>query len=140
MLRSLAFVFIATPAIAGGDLQAQLAGPYGAVDDPAYSCAQNPIDLRFEDQPPHAVFSWNSPRQIFDDSTTTKVIYDLVEEVPNGLVMRLEGENRMTEAGDPVVWILRPDADLRGFCWGRTDWPVVRCEPRFRRCDLAPSS
>lgn len=140
MLRALPFCFLSVPAFAQGDLAGQMAGQYGTVNDPAYSCTENPVDLHFTDKPPHAVFTWAKSRQMFDDKMSNEAVYDFRGEVPLGLLLRLEGETRLTAAGDPVLWILRPDADLQGFCWGRPDWPVVQCVNPFRRCDTAPVS
>lgn len=140
MLRALPFCLLALPADAESALMAGLSGQYGAVDNAAYSCAANPVQLSFTDSPPHALFKWGLPQQIFDDTTATEAVYDLVAEVSGGLILRLEGERRLTATGEPVLWVLRPDADFQRFCWGRMDWPVVQCVNPFARCDGAPVS
>ncbi len=140
MIRALPFLLFAAPALAEGNLAAKVAGQYGSVDDPAFSCAENPVDLQFTDRPPHGIFTWDTARKIHDDSLAQQAVYDLLGETRLGLLMRLEGETRRTDSGAPVVWVLRPDADFGGFCWGRADWPLVRCISPFRRCNLAPTS
>lgn len=140
MLRALPLFFLALPAHGESALMAGLAGQYGSVGNPDYACATNPVQLSFTEFPPHARFSWAFPRQIFNETTATEAVYDLISEVPGGLLLRLEGEERRTASGAPVVWVLRPDSDLQGFCWGRTDWPMVQCVNPFVRCDAAPIS
>lgn len=116
-------------------------GRYEAVDGSANTCAHNPARLTIRRTPDHLSFDWPVPMTIFDGSTSRGVTYDLLEERADALVLRLEGETRRTDGGQPVIWLLRPNPDLSGFCWGRTDWPTLHCESAYRRCEqAAPTS
>jgi hypothetical protein len=140
MLRALALLpFLAAPVAA---LTAEeMEGNWESVDGSDNTCAANPARLTVERGPDHVIFDWPEPFAVYDGSIRNRVDYDILEERPDALVLRLEGETRRTEGGDRVIWLMRPDAARDSFCWGRTDWPVIRCEHPYRRCaDLAPTS
>lgn len=137
----LTFVLAAAPG-AGLALEAEeMEGLWEAVDGQNNSCAVNPARLSVTRGPDHVSFDWPVPFVVFDGSLRSRVDYDLAEERPDALVLRLEGETRRTDGGERVVWLLRPNPDRSQFCWGRTDWPLIRCENTYRRCpDMAPTS
>jgi hypothetical protein len=59
--------------------------------------------------------------------------YEIIDEAPAAMRLRLIGETRSTEAGVPVVWdLFLLDADR--FCWHRTDWQVGACTKPLTRC------
>ena len=59
--------------------------------------------------------------------------YEIIDEAPNAMRLRLIGETRSTEAGVPVVWdLILLDADR--FCWHRTDWQGGACTKPLTRC------
>ncbi len=143
MMRSLSALLLAVlaPTAVVALTAEEMEGSYESVDGLNNTCATNPARLSVTRDPDHVTFDWPVPFTVFDGSQRTRVDYDLVEERSDALVLRLEGETRRTDAGAVVVWLLRPDAARQGFCWGRTDWPVIRCEHAYRRCpDLAPTS
>ena len=62
------------------------------------------------------------------------VRYRVLQSEP-GLRMAIEGESRMTPAGEPVVWdVVMLSADR--FCWRRTDWSPESCTPAVVRCPV----
>lgn len=143
MMRHLLALLLAllAPAAAPALTAEEMEGRYESVDGTDNTCATNPARLSVTRDPDHITFDWPVPFTVFDGSERTRVDYDLVEERPDALVLRLEGETRLTASGETVIWLLRPDAARHGFCWGRTDWPVIRCEHAYRRCpDMAPTS
>jgi hypothetical protein len=117
---------------AAGDIET-LAGYYGDATDPALSCATNPHELSFIDYPPHAFLTWSKPAPDAAGRMRTGERYDLLSVGEGELLLRLEGEDQRTDAGGVPVWIMRFTAV--GYCWGRTDWPVVRCERPQVRCE-----
>lgn len=140
LLVTLAFIAFAAPLWAQIDLL-RLEGTYGVPDDPIWSCEANPATLSIIPSPPHLVFDFARPAEIYDGRTTSRTVYDLRDVTDTGIVARLEGETRLTDDGDVVVWILRPWPDYDGFCWGRTDWPLLNCVAPHIRCqDNAPTS
>jgi hypothetical protein len=119
----------------------EMVGNWESVDGAHNTCEANPARLTVSRNPDHVTFDWPEAFTVFDGTERSRVDYDLIEERSDALVLRLEGEVRRTEAGETVVWLLRPDQARNGFCWGRTDWPLVRCEHAYRRCaDPAPTS
>ena len=126
------------PAAAEDDMIARLRGLYGSDNSPEFSCADNPVTLDFTAAPPHAVFSWDFPSDTVVGPDRLREVYDLVGPTAGGLLMRLEGEPRRTDSGERPVWILRPAPDFSGFCWGRTDWPLMRCVGGHHRCEAVP--
>ncbi|MFN0115605.1 MAG: hypothetical protein ACKVPY_13105 [Paracoccaceae bacterium] len=109
-----------------------VAGLYGDAADRALSCAENPHELSFLPSPPHAFLIWSKPAMDASGRLRTGERYDLLEARQGELVLRLEGESRRTDDGGLPIWIMRFTAE--GYCWGRTDWPVVRCERPQVRC------
>ncbi len=142
MIRALALLLaLATPGAAAALTAEEMAGEWESVDGSNNTCAANPARLSVQRGPDHVIFDWPEPFAVYDGSIRDRVDYDILEERPDALVLRLEGETRRTDDGDMVVWLLRPNAARDTFCWGRTDWPVIRCEHPYRRCaDAAPTS
>jgi hypothetical protein len=67
--------------------------------------------------------------------TTNRITstYRVLAHTATSITMQIEGENRMTKAGDPVIWELRfrgPDE----FCWHRLDWRLTGCTVALVRC------
>ncbi len=131
----------AAPLWAEEDLMTRMAGVYGSDENPNFSCTENPVTLSFTQSPPHAVFSWDFPSETVVGPARTREVYDLIGPTEGGLMMRLEGEPRRTEEGTRPIWVLRPLAGYTGFCWGRQDWPLIRCTGTHHRCEAeAPTS
>lgn len=119
----------------------QAAGLYGSVDDPAQSCAQNPHRLDFMASPPHALFNWAHPAPDASGQMRTHERYDILDYDAGSITLRREGDPQVTADGHHPIWILRLTQTPVGYCWGRADWPVVRCEHPAVRCgDDAPTS
>lgn len=126
------------PLLAAAPVQAQsvfdrAAGLYGDATDPALSCSANPHDLGFMSNPPHALFTWTKPAADAQGRMRTVDRYDLEGATDNTLLLELEGSPERTADGRRPVWILRLTVD--GYCWGRQDWPLIRCERQQIRCD-----
>lgn len=133
------FAFIASPAFA--DALDRAAGIYGSVLDPAQSCAVNPHELSFIPAPPHAVFHWAKPRLNHNGQSTTEDTYDLRDATDTSLTLQREGDAALAETGRRPLWILRLTQNPDGYCWGRADWPSVRCVEPSLRCDTtSPTS
>lgn len=109
------------------------AGLYGDATDPALSCAANPHELSFIDSPPHAFFTWAEPAPDAQGRMRRVDRYDLEGVTDTTLLLELEGSPERTADGRRPVWILRLTVD--GYCWGRQDWPLIRCERPQLRCD-----
>ena len=117
------------------------AGTYGAVNDPATGCATNPHLLEFSTNPPHALFTWQHPMLDPDEGPTRSARYDITGADEGSISLRREGSALRTDAGGPVIWVLRLTRNPQGYCWGRTDKPSVFCERPQERCDAtAPVS
>lgn len=112
-----------------------LTGSYGSASDTATSCAENPHRLEFMADPPHALFSWDKPWADSDGQMIQGERYDLLDHSDTTLALRREGDPARTSDGRRPTWILRLTATPDGYCWGRTDWPLVRCEDQQLRCD-----
>lgn len=128
---------LATPATAQTVFD-RAAGSYGSPLDPAQSCDANPHDLSFITNPPHAVFRWAKPRTNRDGQLTQEDTYDLRDATDTTLSLQREGDAPLPETGRRPLWILRLTQDPDGYCWGRADWPSVRCIEPAVRCDTTP--
>ena len=139
MLR-IAWLLALFPALASAqDLTDAMRGTYGSATDPAGSCASNPHRMDFVFNPPHLVLLWKAPW------TTTQGVqefdrrYDLLAMDVSTFTLRWEDDPGRTDTGDHPIWILRRTTQPEGYCWGRMDWPQMRCEDQQVRCD-APVS
>lgn len=135
----LVLFLILTDAAAAQAVFDALRGQYGSAADPATSCAANPHQLDFMAQPPHALLTWAQPKPDGSGGLVTGERYDILDFDDRSLTLRLEGETRRTDGGGRPVWILRLTQAPPGYCWGRADWSVVRCEAAQLRCDSSIS-
>lgn len=129
----LALALMVSPALAD-----DFAGPFGSASDPATSCAANPHTITFMAQPPHAFLQWDHP---FTDETGAEVDlrrFDLEAMDDRVLTLREEGGMRLPDGSRPT-WLLRLTENPKGYCWGRSDWPTVRCENQQLACVEATS-
>ena len=93
-------------------------------------CNDNPHTITFSKDKPKMILRYRSAKE--DDKPDTHV-YDIIDEGPGYVRMKLIGEDRTTEAGEPVVWdlvLLSGDS----YCWHRTDWEAGACTQPARRC------
>lgn len=140
MIRLAALFLLASAAIAPAQSVIDgLRGQYGSASDPATSCAQNPHQLDFIANPPHALFLWDKPWTDKDGNTISEKRFDLMGADANSLTLRLEGDPARTASGGRPTWILRQTTSPDGYCWGRADWPLVHCEDQQLRCEKATS-
>jgi hypothetical protein len=121
-----------TVAVADSDVMRRLTGTFGMPDTPDFTCAANPITITFSAD--GLVMTSTMAQAIIDYEGRLRISGDYVVRGADagGLALALEGESRLTDAGDPVVWVLRPTPD--GFCWGRTDWADTECASYHVRC------
>jgi hypothetical protein len=136
-----ALIFCANPASAEADLFQTFTGSFGMPFSPTLSCKVNPHRVSFFDNNHRARFEWQSEIVGYDGRQVDFAEYTVVGIDQLGIILKLDGESRLTEAAAPVVWILRPVQGFDGYCWGRTDWPNARCIAPHTRCkDTVPSS
>lgn len=131
-------VSLATPLVAqtAPDIAA---GRYGSATNPLESCTTNPHELSFIANPPHALFLWSLPRPDRSGRLSREEVYDLRDANKTSLSMQREGDAPLPETGRRPTWILR--LTETGYCWGRADWPLVRCvEPAIRCNNDSPTS
>lgn len=138
-LLAIAFVVTLTHAASAQAVFDTLRGQYGSAADPATSCAANPHQMDFMVQPPHALFNWDQPRVLAEGATVQHERYDILNYDDGSLTLHQDGRPRPTDGGGRPVWILRLTEEPKGYCWGRADWPVVRCEEQQVRCDASTS-
>jgi len=101
-------------------------------------CQENPHSIDFT--PDRKSMEVRHPKGAVMGKETPRVVtvYRVLSESPSSLRMRIVGESRRTDAGEPVVWdlvLLSRDS----YCWHRTDWPPQGCTGRVLRCS-APSN
>jgi hypothetical protein len=62
--------------------------------------------------------------------------YRVLAHAPGVIRARIEGEKRLDEAGEPVIWDFVQLSD-DSFCWHRADWGPDDCTNRLFRCTIA---
>ena len=139
MLRIACLLALLPTLASAQDLTDTMRGLYGSATDPAGSCAANPHRLDFMSSPPHLLLMWKAPWTDAKGETQTDRRYDLLGMDDSTFTLRWEDDPSQTDAGRRPIWILRHTAQPEGYCWGRTDWPQMRCEDQQLRCD-APVS
>jgi hypothetical protein len=114
-------------------------GRYGSATNPLESCSANPHELSFIASPPHAIFRWSLPRPNRDGRLSLEDTYDMRDITDTTLTLQREGDAPLPETGRRPTWIFR--LTETGYCWGRADWPLVRCvEPAIRCNNDSPTS
>ena len=134
-------LFCSTLATARADALSDLAGgKFGATEGLA-TCALNPHMFGTMQSPPHVILTWTIPVSQQGAAPSDQAVYDLLSADGDVLTLRREGENLTGPDGAPAFHLLRRTVNPDGYCWGRTDWPVIRCEEQQVRCDTpAPVS
>ena len=113
--------------------------PYDALDDEDVTirCNRSPITIRLtEDDGVLKYEAW----QLGDDYINRAQVQTVVRtdgSIAPFILLRYEGEERLTDSGEPVQWRLAM-TDLDSFFWQRTDWPPnswtagrVRCQTSY---------
>ncbi len=142
-MRGLLFALfiISTPAFAEDDFFSTLSGSYGVPFNKELSCESNPHHVTFFDGNRRVRFEWQNEIRAYDGTMDKFAEYDVAGANGLGIIMALDGESRVTDAGQSVVWVMRPVKGFDGYCWGRTDWPDARCiAPHIRCPEVQPTS
>lgn len=133
-LSMFALSLSATALAARADVFDLASGTWGLIDHEDLSCAVNPHRISFSADQDRALFLWDHPMLAYDGEWRREGGYRVLSHDAQSITMALDGELRLTEAGEPVVWVLRLLAGGTRYCWGRKDWPEDRCIDRYIRC------
>lgn len=63
-----------------------------------------------------------------------QLIYRVLDDNSSTIRMAIDGEERKTADGVPVVWDLVMLSNAR-ICWRRADWPSHACTKDLVRCE-----
>ena len=137
MRHAIALALLTLPAQAD-ELEA-FRGLYGSASDPALSCAANPHRLDFFGARLHAVLEWQKPWFTTQGREVSQRRFDLLQRAEGALVLEEDGPAERLEDGSLPIWQLRLTEAPKGYCWGRADWPVMRCEDQQVACTQATS-
>jgi hypothetical protein len=111
----------------------KIEGTWGTVDPTSLSCDKAPqIFTVSKDRTMVTVRSANKLYLGGDDGLEA-IAYRVLAVHGNVLTMFIEGEDRKTENGDPVVWSLVLTSE-REFYWRQTDWRKGAGTRPFMRC------
>jgi hypothetical protein len=116
---------------------AVLPGPWGWEESEELGCGNNSHTLSFTEN--RRVMLLKYKEASTKQGVPVKAVrYHVLQSEPN-LRMAIEGETRMTPAGEPVVWdLVMISADR--FCWHRTDWEPGVCTTAVVRCPVNRSA
>jgi hypothetical protein len=99
-------------------------GTWGWKDYPDNSCEKSPHTLSFAD---------GGKKMILKQKSGKVTVYQVLYAENNQITMLIEGEERRTEFGDRVIWVLVLN-NPNDYQWRRTDWKpqdktkeIVRC-------------
>lgn len=138
---SLAILILSACPAGAQEILTRATGVYGIAEEPSASCEVNPHRIEFVADPPRAIFTWNEPVRGYDGALRDRVVYDVRSSGTMGPTLALQGETRTTPDGALVVWDMRVAIDGSGYCWHRTDWPLLACTRAYLRCDgMEPTS
>lgn len=124
---------MATPA---QGIQERLTGTYGSPVDPLLSCTQNPQHVSFLEGGRRALVAHDRPVTDLEGKQRLQGTDTILSQDDQGITLRFDEESRLTEAGDLIIWVMRPALGVDGYCWGRTDWPQERCDNLRLRCPV----
>ncbi|MFC3150036.1 hypothetical protein ACFOEK_03265 [Litoribrevibacter euphylliae] len=98
------------------------------------SCGSTAQTYSFSKDGQRIILTAPSPLTLDGTSELNQVVYEIIDERPSVMRMKVIGETRTTENGAPVVWdlILK---DKNTFCWHRTDWPAGTCTQDLNKCE-----
>ena len=117
------------------DLFAHLAANTWAFPDvDGMHCDENPHSVRFDTARSMSWFDWRGPMTNYLGEIDQQGVYDVLDSDESSITMYLHGEQRRTDAGEPVVWILRMLDGGEAYCWDRTDWAPPQCTHLHIRC------
>ena len=138
ILLSLAiFISSHSPVYAGDMFDYFETGTWGSNQLPNGTCAVNPIKISFSKDRRRAILTAPKMQMDYRGREQKSFDYDIISFDKDGIVMRLDDEQRLTPDGETVIWVLKPLLDHM-FCWGRTDWPSTGCIVIHVRCPELP--
>ncbi|MGF1671430.1 MAG: DUF2059 domain-containing protein [Balneolaceae bacterium] len=73
------------------------------------------------------------PLQTDENEYQSDFLYNIQEVQPRFVRAQIEGETRLTDNGEPVIWDLMVISSDE-LCWRRTDWNVTSCTNKIIRC------
>lgn len=131
------FITLSTPAYAEDMFTYFERGSWGSNQIQKGTCEINPKSISFSVDRTRAILSHSTPMVNYLEQVRKTYGYDIISFDGDGIVMRLDGEQRLTPNGETVVWVLKPlPNDM--YCWGRTDWPSTGCLMIHVRCPELP--
>lgn len=131
---SLAALVFCAALPARADVFDDAAGVWGLPGDAELSCQLNPHAVSFSEDRTRSTFRWEHLMTNYLDEPDQEGTYTVLDHGADFIVMALDGEQRQTAEGAPVVWIMRLREGGARYCWGRTDWPEEDCVDRYARC------
>ncbi len=130
---SLLSVACATTPTSGDDWAAVLYGSWGWTQG-ELTCEANPHEIAFSSGRRFIDLEFREPVPGARGTPERHYRYRVLKLGSSSARMQIEGETRMTDEGELVVWdlvMLTHDE----YCWHRTDWPAGACTARIARCD-----
>lgn len=126
LLVAVTVIFLVSlPALANEKLISSLENGRWGWPEGKNTCAKNPQTIRFSANRKTMKITW--------DNTHNPATYKILYFDANTLTSIIDGETRVTDAGDRVIWKLKVKDDSH-FCWRRTDWPGYACTDDLEKC------
>jgi len=97
------------------------------------SCVANPQAIRFTPDRSTMILTMRRTWTNGAGQESRTAIYDLSNPTLSSVRGAIRGEERLTDAGDPVVWDLVLTSP-ESFAWHRADWPAGSLTGALRRC------
>ena len=81
-----------------------------------------------------ATFQFSKPFKNSDGKEVSSATYKILSVNDNAITMFLNGEKRLTNGGDPIVWTLVAIRE-NFYVWRQTDWGPGESTVPYLRCD-----
>ncbi|MGQ7301132.1 hypothetical protein [Marinobacter nauticus] len=94
------------------------------------TCDKNPHTLTFSENGKKAYLEFIKPQGESDENIT---VYSVHEIKGNRITMSIDGEERLDDEGNPVVWDLVL-LNKNEYVWHRHDWSFYQFTPPVVRC------
>ena len=98
-----------------------------------HACRENTHRVAFAEDGEVLVLTFQHPLTTREQSKRAVFRYQIVGGEGNAIIGILENEDRLTDAGDPVVWTLKMFTP-NTYRWQRNDWRANRYTRAVVRC------
>lgn len=109
-------------------------GKWGwAIPESDLACENNPHSIKFRNNFTEIILKFDNKINSADATVSDTVQYKLISKNGNRITMKMVGEKRIDDKGQPVIWDLVM-LNKQEYAWHRHDWKPGALTPRIHLC------